>query len=253
MILLMMDSLSHASDGDLLRLLDGECGEEEEKHLRTHLATCAECLRNERKLAAVSEQFSAVVQDLESAGPVRLTSQRRSRLGFFRRWTRHLRSGRYARSGAVLLLMAVALAVSPLRAWILDRMSAISTLAFGGSSAEEQAQLPSSTVSFVVSGDRLLVEFSNRQAGGVLAVAMDTGSLVQITGASQADELLVFAAGVRIRNSSESSASYDLRIPRSIDVLEVRIAGLTVAKLELAGHAGSARWQIDLRHAGNTP
>ncbi len=33
MILLMMDSPSHASDGDLLRLLDGECGEEEEKHL----------------------------------------------------------------------------------------------------------------------------------------------------------------------------------------------------------------------------
>jgi hypothetical protein len=241
----------HVEDGDLMRLLDTECSDQEDRMLRMHLAACADCKKRHDRIARLSQRFSALLFQLEEPVPRDITPVPESRKAQTRPDVKPWWSRRVLRVAAVVaLILAGAAAVTPVRAWVID---AFRSILGADASAPVQQQTPGSLVSFVPSGSEFLVEFLEQQSTGVLRVYVDTtdAASARIIGRAAGEGFLVQSAGLTIRNTSESSVSYELRLPRTCETFEVRIAGAVVWRYEVRSQTGmQGPWEVDLRGTG---
>ena len=240
----------HVEDGDLMRLLDTECSDEEDRMLRMHLAACADCKRRHDRIARLSHRFAALLFELEEPAPRKITPVHESRKATTQPAVKPWWSRRVLRVAAVVvLILAGAAAVTPVRAWVID---AFRSLLGADKTAPVQQQTPGSLVSFVPSGGEFLVEFLETQTVGVLRVYVDTteAASARMIGTTAGEGFLVQSAGLTIRNTSESSVSYELRLPRTCQSFEVRIAGAVVWRYEVRSQAGlQGPWEVDLSGA----
>ena len=245
MILITQDQ--HIDGGDLIRLLDSECEGEEERLLRQHVATCTECKQRYDQRARLSERFSLALMDLEESVPIRPVERRkqpepRSRLSMLRLWWSRKTVRVLAITTVILVLGA---AVTPARAWVIAGFEALKSLISSepGLAPPEQQDAP--VVHFALFGEEFLIEFTEAQSSGTLSLVVDTVTLAstRILGDRRQDELSVLRSGLRVSNTAESSASYEVTIPHTCKLLEVRIAGRVVARYEVTK---PARWEVDL-------
>ena len=248
-MILMMTQDEHVEDGDLMRLLDTECSDEEDRMLRMHLAACAECKRRHDRIARLADRFAALLFQLEEPVPGDTTRvpeirKAQTQLHVTPWWSR-----RVIRVAAVVaLILAAAAAITPARAWVID---ALRSLLGTDSSALAPQQTPGSLVSFVPSGGEFLVEFLQMQSAGVLMVYVDTtdAASARMIGRDAGEGFLVQRAGITIRNTRASEVSYELRLPRTCEAFEVRIAGAVVWRYQITTTGPDGPWQVDLKRA----
>ena len=247
----------HVDDGDVIRLRDGECSFSEERALRNHIRTCSMCKENADRIDSLADGFVAMVESIGCPKSVRLhgrglAERAASRLYATTPVPWHGR--RAVRVAAVVAAVcALALTAAPARALVLAGWQAIKTLWVGAPAAEHEAQQPTSLVSFVPQGEEFLIDFVRTQSLGSVSIAIDTSTSAsaRVVGGDGLDELIVLQAGLRVRNRTVSSASYELRLPSFLKDIEVRVEGRTVAAFSAAGMTGAVRWEVDLSNPGD--
>ncbi len=250
MILKVTEDDRHVDDGDLMRLNHGECDPADERLIRSHLAGCAACRNNAEELAQLARGFSGALSELEEPVPAPVPRYRREpRRSFGQTVGRFGQSRRSARVvTAVVAVLAVTLTVTPARAWVLGRLAALKSLVVAVP-VEQQPQLqqPTSFVSFVPTSGEFLIDVTRTQPGGTLSIVVDTvtAASARILGGGN-EEVMVLQAGFRIRRNASSRASYEFRLPRSLELVEVRVAGKTVVRYDVTEMAQRGRWEIDL-------
>ena len=234
----------HVEDGDLMRLLDTECSAEEDRLLRVHLAVCRECRRRHDRISRLTQRFSALLFQLEEpvlgdTTPVTEGQRVRFKPIFKSWWPRRA-------AAAVAIVLAAVAVVTPARAWVIDVLRSVLGADTRSLTAEQAA---GSLVSFVPVGTEFQVEFLNRQSAGVLKVIVDTTDAVsaRLIGRAAGEGFLVLSTGLTIRNTSASEVSYELRLPRTCEVLEVRLAGDVVGRYQVGSPLSArASWEVDL-------
>jgi len=246
----------HLEDGDVIKLRDGECSYTEERALRRHLDICSACRENAERIETLADGFWAAAEAIGHPTSVELPNQKAGREmlrrgEFAATVTWHAR--RAPRVAAVIALVtALALTTDPARALAAAGWQAIKTLFVGAPPAENQIQQTTSLVSFAPRGEEFLIDFVHTQSLGTLTVVVDTSesASARVLGGDGQDEMIVLQAGLRIRNKTVSTASYELRLPAFLRDVEVRVAGRTVASFSTAGMTGAARWEVDLTGRG---
>lgn len=244
---------NHIEDGDIIRLLDGECGQAEERSIREHLRECAQCQSEADELERLSRGFGLLLQradvtPAQSEATTRRLEKPAARPVHTPRWTRT----RVLKAAAVVALVITAIGVSPARAWLVDGWQAIKSL-FVEESAEptqppETATAPA-VVTFTPRGPAFTIDVSSAQISGTVSLAMDSGpsASARVLGGDGSEELVVHRGGLHIVNAPTSSARYEIVVPRSVSTLELIIAGRTVLSLGAGDLAGLTNREIDLR------
>lgn len=255
MIRLTVNEGQHLEDGDIIRLLDGECAAAEEESIRAHLEMCAECRRAADELELLSQGFSRVVGQLDVLpSTTRGGATARADVPVVRlprtRWTRT----RILKAAAVVALVTTAVAVSPARAWLIGGFQAIRSL-FEEETIEAprrpvSAETPeaAAVVSFRPAGSTLSIEVSSTQPQGTIALTLGAGlsASAVVLGGHGDEELIVLPEALRIMNSSSSSASYEIVVPRSVRLVRVSIAGRMRLSLDAAELSDVVSREIEL-------
>ena len=252
MILSTTQEGRHVDDGDLIRLRDGECPLSEERILRDHLDACATCRENSERFEQLADGFFAAMERVQHPAATRSARQKALNnvpISAHAAGTPPWHGRRSVRAAAVVAaVLALTLTTAPARALVAAGWQAVKTLFVGAPPATAEPQQATSLVSFVPQGDAFLIDFLHTQSRGTLTVVVDTvlSASARVMGSDGMDELIVLQAGLRVRNRTTSAASYELRLPRSLRDIEVRIAGRTVATFSAAGMTQAARWEVDL-------
>jgi len=245
----------HLSDGDLVRLLDGQAEPGESARGRDHLAACVDCDRRLRDLQRRSASISALLAGadfdvppaLRDAGPrvarrARAAAARRKRIVWLR-----------AASICAILLGAGILA-GPARArvtdWVSDLWTGLLTgdRAAGADAAAPQAQPDGGTrVRFTPTGPELSIEFASVPDEGRVELRVGDGptTVVEVLGGVAEAELLVLPAGVRVLNEPGAGASYRVTVPTTVRIVRIAVDDSTVALVPIDSATSSRT--LDLR------
>lgn len=247
----------HIEDGDIIRLLDGECVPDEERLIRRHLLECDRCRREADELERLSRGFGFLLQRADLVPvPTDGTNRRPEETAVTHalkpRWTRI----RILKAAAAVALVITAIGVSPARAWLVDGWQAIRSLFTEESAAPTQPSSPSETatapavVTFTPRGPEFTIDVSSAQATGKISLAIDSAPLAsaRVLGGDGSEELIVHRGGLRIVNTPTSSASYEIAVPRSVSTLELIVAGRIVLSLSEAELLDLTSREIDLGH-----
>ena len=232
----------HVDDGDLARLADGECTDEEQRALREHIASCVACRRAVEDFATFSQSFSQVVtkagpvsprpsghgSDVARAGP--------SNIRLFAGW-----SWRTKAAAAVVLIAAASVAVPPARAWLAERWAEITArnpVAEEDSTQVAPVERPPTeraAITFRPEGTSFVVEVLNRQGEGSLRIAVSgqTTARAAVIGGEGQEGLTLLLQGLRISNPVGSTASYVITLPDYVAAVTVRIAGRITAEFSI--------------------
>ncbi len=252
MIFMTMQDQPHIEDCDLIRLLDGECEDAEQRVLQNHLNGCVQCRRRGDDLARLSEQFSALLLDLDEplAAQARLTQRppvapKAEKYGAVQAWLSR-RSLRWV--ATIVAVVFVIVSAGPAYGWVAARWEMLKSLVAGPQPAELGSQVSPPIVTFVPAGTEFRIDFARTQSEGTVSIVADTTSSAsaRIMGGDGRDEIVVLRSGLRVLNRPESSASYRLRLPRLLKVVEVRVGGAVVARYNIAEARGIVTWEIDL-------
>jgi hypothetical protein len=232
----------HLSDGDMVRLLDGEMDPGERARLEAHAAGCEACASRLRQLRRRSARLSGILlaSDPEAPpapaeAPDELTLRRIRR----DREARTAPAPRpWLRAAAVVaLLLAAGVVASPLRAvvaeWLRTRWERIAApdARPAAPPAEAPAAAPAepagsgARVQFTPQGTTFTLEVATPQAGGAVEVRRAAGAsaTAEQTGGGEQADLLVLPAGVRIRNAPGATADYRVTVPASVRTVRVRV------------------------------
>jgi hypothetical protein len=233
----------HIENGDLIRLLDGECPPEEEARIRRHLQHCEECRRGVAELEQLSDRFRLALQHGDGAeGAVRTPVRAR-------RWPRR----RLLQAAAIFLVVAVA--ASPARGWLVEGWHAIRSLFVEAPTPEESEGEPvidvgetTAVVTFAAADPDFSLEVASTQRRGTVAIAIDSvpSASARVLGGDGSEELVVLPGGLRIHNTVASTASYEILLPLVVRNIEVRIAGRTVRMLDETALATPTRHEFEL-------
>ncbi|HLL46986.1 MAG TPA: zf-HC2 domain-containing protein [Longimicrobiaceae bacterium] len=232
----------HLSDGEIVRLLDGETDAGERARLEAHAAGCEACGARLRQLRRRSARLSGILLASDPEAPPaptevpdELTLRRMRRAGEARPVP--ARRPRLRVAAVVALLLAAGVVASPLRAvvaeWLRTQWERIAALAPRPAAPAAQAPASSSAepagsgarVQFTPQGATFRLEVAVPQAGGAVEVRRAAGASAtaeQIGGGEQAD-LLVLPSGVRIRNAPGATADYRVTVPASVRTVRVRV------------------------------
>ncbi|MGH7506046.1 MAG: anti-sigma factor family protein [Longimicrobiales bacterium] len=135
----------HVDEGELLAYLDEEASDTEQAHVAGHLAACASCADELRRLRDLSADVRGILAMTDAPVPVerakiRLDAVRREQAGrrrgavtpmpgrFAQRASRSFRRGLLQAAALALILAGVASAAiprSPLRAWVASAIDAV--------------------------------------------------------------------------------------------------------------------------------
>ena len=228
--------LMHADDGMLVRLLDGETDASERQDLEDHLDACATCMERLDSLRGDAELVHEALRVWDDG-----VARRRGRVPTW-----------FRAAASILLLLGVAGAVQPVRAWIIDGAQAIWSVLAGDPPIAESAtpggreEGSLATVSFVPRDAVFTLDIAARQSAGSLLIetADRMEAEAEIFDGAGREDLFVLPAGLRIVNDPSSRARYVVRLPRSLATVRVTVAGESTLALEPAGM--TSRWEIDL-------
>lgn len=252
MIFMTMQDQPHIEDCDLIRLLDSECEEAEERVLQHHLDSCRECRRRGDYLARLSEGFSMALLDLDEHFSAEAQLPHRPSVAQTAAKHRAVRPWRSRRSlrllAAIGALVLVIVSAGPAYGWVAARWEMFKSLVAGPQPVEVGSQVSPPIVTFVPAGTEFRIDFVQAQAEGILSIVADTtrSASARIIGGDGSDEIVVLRSGLRVLNRPESSASYQLRLPSLLKVVEVRVGGAVVARYNIAEARGRVTWEIDL-------
>lgn len=210
--------MMHVADGTLMRWLDQECDAAERVDVARHLEYCDACQARLTATRHRAELVSAALRrfDVRTAPPSQRT-----------RWAARA-------AAAAMFLAAIGATVAPVRAWVVDRVTAI------WSGIVEPSQVPSSTpqaspglaparatVTFSPAGEVFVVEVTARQADGRLIIESgdDETATAIIEGGDGSEQLVVLPNGLRVVNGSGGRASYRVRLPPRVRAVYAVIAG----------------------------
>ncbi len=219
----------HVEPGALVRRLDGEMDAAERAGVESHLAGCAECRAAEERLTAAAARVTLWLEhaDPPARPPADRTGEGRTiRLPARPAW-RPWESPLIRAAAVVVLLAGAAVAVPSALRWLDQR----------GEVAVDEPREPTPdaprvegpgdglSVSFVPAGDRLVVRLAEAQAAGRVRLEPIAGREVhgEVLEGTGAEELIVLPDGLSIRNGSASTASYRIRVPAQIIVLELMV------------------------------
>lgn len=222
-------SVRHADDGDLIRLVDGECSADERAWLEGHLATCGLCAERRDTLARLSGAVSAALATEERAG--------------VSRWR-----ALALRAATVLLVAlggAAVVSAQPVRTWLSARWADVRALV-APRSAPRSDSPGAATVRFMPTTSVFTIAVVARQEGGVLTIELsgDTIATASVTPGTRGEELIVLPAGLRIVNRPRDRARYDVRLPRGVGEVRLRIAD--APERRIAPAEGVRQWTFDL-------
>lgn len=238
----------HLSAGDLIRYLDHQVDGAERRGAVRHLTGCEACAE---RLAALGEQSQQAAEYLASyQTDARADDMTRARALAAARRARPARrgwgSGAGIRAAAVLAVLATgAVAVQPVRAWMVDRWEALTgSLQDDAAVAVESARIAESgsPVAFVPVGDVFVLEVVNAQPTGSLTLEMEPGAeeaTAQIVNGA-GETLLVLPSGVRVENTPGSTAAYRVTLPSNLRLVQVFAGGAPVAMIEV--EPGQTSW-----------
>ncbi len=226
----------HVDDSLLVRLLDGETDQTERRDLENHLDACAPCMERLDALRGDAELVHEALRVWDEG-----VTRRRGRLPTW-----------FRAAASIVLLFGVAGAVQPVRAWIVDGAQAIWSVLAGDApiaqspTPDGRAGQSPAVVSFVPRDVVFTLEVAARQSGGTLLIETVDRSTAEaeIFDGAGGEDLLVLPAGLRIVNDPSSRARYVVRLPRSLAMVRVTVAGESTLALEPAGV--TSRWEIDL-------
>ena len=248
---------AHMSDEALLRYLDGEVTGEMRRTVRLHLRSCPTCLRRAREIRTLSGDLDGMLGhlDLEPSASLLPRTFKEVQL---RRGQRRVSPGVPVRQAAAILLvlMAGALAASPLRArvldWVSDRVAeAAHVLGIAPRAAPstprairpDAAAGEPSEFAFVPDGPELGLILSYRQAAGTLQIARgsEQSAVFRVLDPDTARAaVLVLPNAIQVRNSAASHSSYQLVVPPATRSVRVTVgAGAAVeVRLDSLGSGG---------------
>jgi hypothetical protein len=233
----------HIENGELIRLLDGECPPEEEARMRRHLQHCEECRRGAAELEQLSDRFRLALQHGDAAEGVAHAPARA------RRWPRR----RLLQAAAIFLVVAVA--ASPARGWLVEGWHAIRSLFVEAPAPEGPVGAPgidvgetTAVVTFATVGAEFRLDVLSTQHRGTVTIATDSveSASARVLGGDGSEELVVFPGGLRILNAPTSAASYEVLLPPTVSDIEIRIAGRTVWTANAAALSGFIRREFEL-------
>jgi hypothetical protein len=252
-----METRRHATDGDLVRLLDAETTSADAE-LKAHVAECADCGARLTRLRQRSERLSAALR----AADVPSVNAARIRPPFDQASVAHLRAQRRhvglwmrpaVRAAAALLLLAGVAAASPAaRTWIVDQVARLR-----GSPAPAPApdrapqgsgQSPRGSVGAIVwfappAGGELIVRFDERPSAGSLELARgnDARAAAQVVARAGSEVLVVLPGELRVRNSPASTADYRLTLPPSVRRVRIHLGAGDVQARVVDVRSGEAQ------------
>jgi hypothetical protein len=248
----VIGAVTHPSDGDLVRYLDTELAELDERRMRAHLDGCARCAVRFASLAGESAAVGRYIGDKPVDAPDMVT---RARVLANIRIASAARHQRRRPQGGRLLLAACAvlvllLAAPPVRAWMSGALGGLR----GAPAATATATLPaavvhrSSVVAFAPRGVLFEVQIERFQAEGSLTVQVrdvPRASAQVLDGSSET--MLILPSGLRIENASSSHASYLVVVPAGLPLVRVSVGGHTVASYSVEAGAVPASRTFALR------
>ncbi len=233
----------HLDDAELVRLLDNELTDWEAIELRKHLRGCASCAGRRDSLQAAQEQVFTALRGIEIP---RLSQERaaRSRAAVERAAAARLKRRFYARPAAlraaagIVLMLATAMAVTPVRAWIVEQWDTI----VAAPAAElppgvADGSLESSVVSFVPAGEVFRIHLAHPQQSGdlVLAARPAGRAAAEVMKGGSAEAFTVLPDGLRIDNLSGSTTGYLVTVPESIEFIDLHIGEGPLLRIPMAG------------------
>ena len=232
--MLTMNADNHASDGDLVALLDGD-ESLARPGIETHVDSCATCSARLAQLQERSSRLGELLSAIEvpSLERAHVFSSARiapaaTRLGSRRAlWSRP-----GVRAAAATLLLAGVAMASPARGWILDRVGGRQGVVTRQSRTvvtprrvRSSEQGPASVVRFPSESDELLITFDARPVGGTLVIVAgeDNRISAQVVTRSRGEAFLVLPSELRIRNATESLADYLVTVSPTVHRVRVRL------------------------------
>ena len=241
----------HLADGDIVRYNDGECSQIEWGRVARHLAECSRCATTARFFETTSGQFDMSLEEMD----VRPTEDAKQKILATRdRITRaakpqvnHRRTPLLRAAAVVFALIAAGSGAPPVRAWFVELLTpARVTSAEPGQANEEvrAANRASTVISFVPSGPVFVIDIATKQISGSLAIRIADGDAasVRVTGRASTDSVQVAGNGIRILNSTVSTATYEVAVPSTIGRVTVRVVGS--ARLSYTTAAVAARGSV---------
>lgn len=250
----------HPSEGELIRFIDQELSDLEAGRVRRHLRACARCGDRTAELRTRASSASAALGALGESIPVDPVARARA-LAAVQRAARQPTAPRHSTgwarraAAALAILVAGSLAVSPLRAWVLDRWTSETT------APAAPTRLPTLSPAVVAHvGPRILFE----PASGAFEIAVQHAQVdgelkletrdvarasAQVTNGGS-ESVLVLPSGLRIENGASSAASYSVVLPAGLQSVRVTVGGKTVvSRMQDGGATWSAT--IPLQAAGH--
>jgi hypothetical protein len=254
----MTETRQHATDGDLVRVIDGETAADDAV-LIAHVTDCAECSARLARLRAISDSIGELLRatDVAPVDPLRIrppvdavgVARLRRRRRAVALWSRPaLRA-----AAAILLLAGVAAASPAARRWIADGIGRLRGAAPTPPAQPRQPSRPAQAASgsrvwfAPPRGPELVVRFETRPASGTLALqgTEDDRASVQVVARASSEALLVLPGEVRVRNSVTSVANYRLTLPSKVRRVRVHVGPADAQSTLVDIAAGTAR-TIDL-------
>jgi hypothetical protein len=217
----------HVSDGDLVRFLDGEGDPAEQERTDAHLRGCQPCTQRLQSLRRRSRGLSLLLAQTTPAAP------EPDVLAAMRTGKRGQASPPWLRAAAaVLVVLSAALLAEPVRAWVADLLGIGQTELAAPTQPElwttpltPSAREAGTRVQFTPTGVEVELDIASYQAGG--AIRFEAGEVpevtVQVLGGTA--DLLVLPSGIRIGNTPESTADYQVTLPAGVRQVRVRVGG----------------------------
>lgn len=232
-MILTMNVDDHASDGDLVALLDGEPLVRAD--VETHVDSCAACSARLARLQQRSTRFRDLVSTIEV--PPAERARRLADLQTIARPTeptarRSIWSRPGMRAAAAILLLAGLAMASPARGWILERVIGRHTevatqprVKLTPRSGGAIEQRPASIVRFPSESKELLITFDVRPAGGTLTIVagQENRASAQIVARSRGEAFLLLPGELRVRNTPESAAEYEVTVGPTVERVRVQV------------------------------
>jgi len=205
--------VTHATEGDLIRWLDGEADATEGAAFEAHSAACGECrtrLDLLRRQDAVWRRAVTVLDEVVSRPRFRFT--------------------RLAWAAGLLVLLGIG--VTPARAWIVTWGRALWSSVVGAAPApgeDAAVRAPVSRVQFVPAAGPFTVTVAVEQMGGTLVLerTRSEAAAAWVDGAAEDADIVVLPSELRIHNRADAVSSYHLQLPSAISEVSVRIGGAT--------------------------
>lgn len=220
----------HLDEEHIQRLLHRELPARAESAAREHVAGCGDCRRSLAEAEREENEVYTLLRAVDDPPPPIRAEAVALRAELASAAERTRGSVWLRRAAGILLAVGIAGAAyavpgSPVRAWV----HAIVQKIGGRPAPSAEAPGPGESTAgvsgiAVLPGERLLILFRSAQAKGGARVLLIDGPEVQVqapvgsaTFTSSADRLLI--------NNQGSSATFEIRIPRSAPWLEVRVGG----------------------------